>query len=439
MNQESKTNKIVILTGLPFRKQGNQSLMRFVKMLLKHSIDITMFSAGSDTRGEKVIDSELFHLYKITSLEIEFTNFLNKVVLKISKKRVKSRNYFEQIKSEDVIPPYGSYSIGNMVNKWVKFLFYLFDNVALFFNILFFQSGRVKMACVIVGYEAGYTPCGRWIAKIFRKKYINKYQGTILVATNRNKSLALKYFPQNYFSINKADLCLMVQDGTDGKYYAEQKRNRNIFNEPHGVLEYEIPAKYGNVLDKLKDKGKFILFNNASGSTWKRVDRVVRGMMKLDKNILNKVVLLTTYHAANVDDLKEYVKKNSLQDNVIFLEGVDNTESNYLLQNSDVVVMTNDFSNLGNPILEAIYYKVPLISIDDGSLDGFVTNGKDALLISLDEKFDENMAKAIERYYKDKSFYNKVRKTLNKSGAVRDLQTQQLREFKVIEKILNEC
>ena len=67
-----------------------------------------------------------------------------------------------------------------------------------------------------------------------------------------------------------------------------------------------------------------------------------------------------------------------LSQNVVFLEGLDSIECNNILRNADVVIMTNDFSNLGNPLLEAIYYKTPIISIDDGSLEGFLTNKKDS-------------------------------------------------------------
>jgi glycosyltransferase involved in cell wall biosynthesis len=192
------------------------------------------------------------------------------------------------------------------------------------------------------------------------KNILINFQGTILKATNRKKSLAVKYFPHNYFSLNKSDLCLMVNDGTDGNYYAKQRGCDNIFFEPHGVLQYKHDDEKLEILELLKKTKKFILFNNASGSTWKRPDRIVRGLLKLDKDALNDIVLITTYYGPDREELIKYTKAKGLDKNVIFAEGLNNIQCNYILQNSDVVIMTNDISNLGNPILEAIFYKIQL-------------------------------------------------------------------------------
>ena len=436
---KSKADTIIIFTGLPFRKQGNQSLIRFVNMFLSRDFEVIMYSAGHDTKGENVIDSPLFSLYKISSIGISFTILLNKVASKLKRRRSLVRNYFDQIKSEDIVPPYGNYNFTNLINKWMKYIFSLVDNMILFIYIILFHSAKIKKATVIVGYETAFTICSRWLSRVYKKKYINKYQGTILKATNRDKALALKYFPNNYFSVNKSDLCLMVQDGTDGKYYAELKGCKNIFLEPHGVFSYPHHRQYDSIINELKDRKKFILFNNASGSTWKRIDRIVRGLLKLDKDVLENTVLITTYHASNKIDLVNFVKSKGLETNVIFLEKIDSYESNYILQNAHVVIMTNDFSNLGNPLLEAIYYKIPIISIDDGSLDGFLSNNYDSLLIKLNDEFDTNMAKAIEKLYNDKELYNKLKSNMNRENQVKELSVQQDREFMVIKKLLEEC
>ena len=435
---KSDRKKIIILTALPFRKQGNQSMIRFVNMFIKREMDVTMFTAGFDDKGENAIESSLFKAFKIKSLGFTLTAFLNKKVLKLRKNKVKSDNYFVKIRSEDIVPPYGSYNLPNLINKWSKYLLYLLDNILLMPYLLLAHFSKIKDSDVVIAYEEGYTLTARLLARLFGKKYINKFQGTILKATNRNISQAIKYFPHNYFTINKSDLCIMVQDGTDGEYYARLRGCRNIFFEPHGVYIYEHTKDYKSIVDELKRKGKFVLFNNASGSTWKRTDRVIRGLANIKKELLENIVLITTYHAANRDDLVEFVKLNNLQDKVIFLDKIDPFESNYIIQKSNVVIMTNDFSNLGNPILEAIYYKTSLISINDGSLDGLVGNGKDCILINLDRDFDRNMALAIERMYSDKAFYKSVKEGLNVNRLVRELSEQQEREFKAIQVLLEQ-
>jgi len=432
-----KEKNVLILTGLPFRKQGNQSLIRFVQMFLNKGIGVCMFSAGIDDSGENVLDNDKFHLHRIISLEITFTMFLNRNLVLFKKtKKNKTQNYFDQIKSEYIVPPFGSYNLLNLLNKWTKFLLAVVDNIVLVLYLSIVHSKKLREADVIIGYEIIYTLAARVLSKLFRKKYINKFQGTILKATNRDKLLAIKYFPHNYFTINKSDLCLMVNDGTDGEYYASHKGCENIFFEPHGVSIYKHDSYSGSIVDQLKNDNKFILFNNASGSTWKRTDRIIRGLTKVKKDVLDDLMLITTYFASNRDELIEFIKLIGLENNVIFVEKIDSYESNYIIQESDVVIMTNDLSNLGNPILEAIYYKTPIISIDDGSLEGFLTNELDSILVPLNSNFDKNLALAIEKLYEDKQYYERLKMNLNKNGQVRELGVQQEREFKAIQKLL---
>jgi L-malate glycosyltransferase len=433
-----KEKRVVIFTGLPFRRQGNQSLIRFVNMFLDKGLLLTMFSAGNDERGENALEHDNFTLCKIKSFEISFSNFLNKIFGKFQKRTISTKNHFKNIKSYDVLPPYGSYTLANSFNKWFKYILTIIDNILMFFYILLFKNAIIRDCDLIIAYEINYSLCSKWFSKIYKKKYINKFQGTILKAIDRDKKKAIRYFPHNYYGINSSDLCLMVQDGTDGKYYAHERGCKNIFFEPHGVYEYKEDTMKEKNVRKLVNINKFILFNNASGSTWKRPDRIIRALLKVKKKVLDNIILYTTYHASDRDKLIAFVKDTGLEKKVIFLEKIDNYESNYILRNSDVLIMTNDFSNLGNPILEAIYYKIPIISINDGSLDGFLEDERDSFLIDLDKDFDINMAHAIERLYEDKGLYSRIKQNLNSNNQVRELSIQQEREFKVINTLLND-
>ena len=205
-------DKILIITGLPFRKRGNQSLIRFVNMFLERGIGVTLFSAGYDPNGENVIENKRLETYKIKSLEIVVTRIINEILSRIRKEHEPFLDYFHNIKSENVIAPYGNYTFANFLNKWFKWILVLVDNVFLLMYIFFKYREKVQKASVIVGYEVNYTISSRILSKIFKKKYINKFQGTILKASNRDMKIARKYFPHNLFGINKSDLCLMVND-----------------------------------------------------------------------------------------------------------------------------------------------------------------------------------------------------------------------------------
>ena len=93
-------------------------------------------------------------------------------------------------------------------------------------------------------------------------------------------------------------------------------------------------------------------------------------------------------------------------------------------------------SNLGNPVLEAIYYGTPLISLNDGSLDKYVINGENAVLLDLNGDFDIKLAEVITQFVEDKNFYSRIKENSQKNTTVHTLEEQQNKEVAQIQKVL---
>lgn len=433
---------ILIITDLPFRKQGNQSLVRFCRMFLNKGYQVTIYTTGKDDLGTLKIEDEAFILRVIPSLQsipkliggLFRRNSQSKELQNNTRLNVEN-NHFSTMKSYDILPPFGQHNFKVMLKKWISFLVSYLDNIFFLVYASLFYAKEIRNSDVIVGYEYGKAIAAKFLCIIFRKKYINKYQGTVLKAVSRNLTEAKKYYPHIFYGLTKSDLCIMVNDGTDGKFYAEKKGCKKIYFEPHGIgiADYEVNTVAPEII--VDNSNKFILFNNASRSRWKRVDRVIRALALIPENSRNDILLITSYHADDKDLLIDYTMTLGLEKNVIFLEGLDHIQSNAFIKFSDVVVMTNEMSNLGNPALEAVYYGTPVITLDDGSMDGFLQNGIDSHLITIDETMDQKMANAIELLSKDKAHYDMLKSNIDKSKKVFSLQHQQNKEIKEIEKL----
>lgn len=430
----NKQKEILLITALPFKRQGNQSLLRFVKMLTDNGNTVHMYTSGNDSNGENALGTDLLSVQRFFSIG---TSYFSRV--KIGKVKQTKSNYYKVLKSEDILLPFGNESIKTLLSKWVLYLLTLIDNV-IFLSYFYLKEKETKnkYECVL-GYECGYTLSARILSKLLKVPYINKFQGTVLKASNRNSATILKYFPSAYFGINASDLCLMVDDGTDGEYYAKVRGCKNIYFQNHGVNDKEYENVLKTNLYSLKEfEGKFILFNNASTSKWKRTDRTIRPLKLLDKSVLDKVILITTYSAPDKEALKSWVDSIGLSNNVFFLEGADHLVSNYLIQKCHLLTMTNDMSNLGNPVLEAIFYGTPILSINHNSFGSRVQNGKNAILIDLDSDFDKNYANAVTRCIEDGSYYNSLKKAAMENHSVQTLKDQQIKEMDIIEAAMEE-
>ena len=121
----------------------------------------------------------------------------------------------------------------------------------------------------------------------------------------------------------------------------------------------------------------------------------------------------------------------------IFTNSLNHLECNSLLRNSHALISTNDLSNLGNPILESIYYGIPIISLNDQSLDSFLTSDVDSKLIDINHDFDKNLALAIQQFTEDEDYYSKIKNAIKKNKTVNSLEYQQQNEYLEIQKILN--
>ena len=88
-------------------------------------------------------------------------------------------------------------------------------------------------------------------------------------------------------------------------------------------------------------------------------------IVKAIKNIDSTLVLVgreTTYS----DKIKEYIKKNNLDDKVIFLKGLSSKYLAITYQLATIFVYPSIFEGFGIPIIEALYSKTPVITTNSG-------------------------------------------------------------------------
>ena len=88
-------------------------------------------------------------------------------------------------------------------------------------------------------------------------------------------------------------------------------------------------------------------------------------IVKAIKNIDTTLVLVgreTTYS----DKIKEYIKKNNLDDKVIFLKGLSSKDLAITYQLATIFVYPSIFEGFGIPIIEALFSKTPVITTNSG-------------------------------------------------------------------------
>lgn len=102
---------------------------------------------------------------------------------------------------------------------------------------------------------------------------------------------------------------------------------------------------------------------------------LLKALNKMQQNGINGWHMLIAGSGEEEVALKEYVKKNSLEEQVEFLGWINKDKKNDLLMKSDVLILPSYNEGLPMAILEAMSYGLAIVSTDVGSINEAVNNG----------------------------------------------------------------
>jgi glycosyltransferase involved in cell wall biosynthesis len=210
-----------------------------------------------------------------------------------------------------------------------------------------------------------------------------------------------------------SDAVIVTNDGTDGK------RILQMLNVPEGRIRYWMngvdikrsPLAQGRsreVLDRELgvDRGPVLLMVSRL-APWKRVDRGIVCLKALIHNGFPDAVLLIAGDGPKRDDLQSLVGDLGLTASVKFLGPVPYDRMARYYAAADVFLSLYDVSNLANPVLEAMSFGLPIVSLDDGSTGGLLISGENCLLCALGE-IDQELPGKVRKILEDDAFARRI-------------------------------
>jgi len=107
-------------------------------------------------------------------------------------------------------------------------------------------------------------------------------------------------------------------------------------------------------------------------------------------------------------ELKKLVKKNNLQNNIIFTGFIHKEGLINMYVNSDLFVFPSLVEGFGMVLTEAMSFGIPVIATNIGGVNDVVRDDKEGILV--EPRNPSKMAKAIIRVIRDKQLYSKLQK-----------------------------
>ncbi len=214
---------------------------------------------------------------------------------------------------------------------------------------------------------------------------------------------------------------LTTDDGSNGEksyeMFCENKTLYDFYYWKNGIdrCAFQDCKKYMDLANEFTQPA--ILYV-ATVTPWKRHDRAIE-LMKILKD---RGINCNLYFAGSMPPsetekawkkkLDDMISEYNLQDRISFLGSLEKEEFLYLSKSAIACPLFQDTTNMGNVFHELLSVGAPIISLDDGSLDDFITDGENGFLV----KNMEEAADIVEKLISDSELSAKIRLKAQKTS-----------------------
>lgn len=274
------------------------------------------------------------------------------------------------------------------VGFFAKFLWWFYFQLMVFVKAqkLYLEGTRFD---VIYGYEIYGTPVAKLLSKLWKVPMVARFQGTSFgVGWERKKFRCFRAW-EHYIGLRiPADLVIMTNDGTQGDRVLQSLGvdmskvrfwlNGVDWNSFCSVLRSE------EARSSLKIGHKYVLLCVSRLVSWKRVDRSIRALPEVVKSFPD-TLLVVVGDGPERKSLEQLASKLGVQDHIRFAGAVPHAEVPKYLASADIFLSLYDWSNVGNPLLEAMMAGKCIVTLNNGDTGQFIKNGKNGILLEYED------------------------------------------------------
>lgn len=304
-----------------------------------------------------------------------------------------------------------------------------------------------SFSCVTM-YGRNWHEFHKWYSMYYMWKILNKNPETIFIATTWGMAKSYSYLKKKY-PLSKMIVVAHGLEVTRLKEGKELTAFKNVVNDSDLIL---CVSKYtkNEIIDRVDgietnhikflpngvDINRFFPVENTSGFlnrynipensniilTLARIirrkghDTVIKCLPSLIKKFPNIQYVIAGPHRKKdtyLDELKLLAKELSVENHIVFVDYIPDSDLNEIYTRSQVYVMVSrtyndigDSEGFGITFLEANACGCPVIGSTEGGIPDAVENNKNGLLVPADDI--KSLTKAIEKFLGDQSFRRKI-------------------------------
>lgn len=303
-----------------------------------------------------------------------------------------------------------------------------------------------ELSDIVYAYEIGFVPAVKKFSKHYHKRWVSRFQGTILTDLVQHASwfrkikLRMQFVDHLTALKARSDLTIMTDDGTRGNQVLALVRgtsDSSVSFWKNGVDFPEVNELSVSAYKKNHNDGDIIFCSLSRIQKWKRLDRsldIFEAFHKVYPNSHYYVIgdgeaLLSVQKLASVMGLSGVVS---------FMGALQKPQIYQLLQDSKYFLSSYELSNLGNPLFEAICCSAIVATLDNGATGEIIVDQHTGI-ISQEESYLDNATKLIALEH-DKILQNRLLiSATEKCKSVMDTWARRMEmEYSTLVNILND-
>ncbi|HEU0073995.1 MAG TPA: glycosyltransferase family 4 protein [Dehalococcoidia bacterium] len=241
---------------------------------------------------------------------------------------------------------------------------------------------------LLYGYEVHGVLAQRKVRARHPLPLVARFQGTVMYPYLRRPQSLLRKFEEVRALKTPADLYVMTDDGTRGDEVLQALNPdsagkvrfwRNGLDALAAATQETIDASEARASLGLAHDD-FVLVTATRLARWKRVDRAVDAVGKLRADGITARLLVVGDGEERIN-LERQARDLKLEDRVTFVGAVPQAEVQRYLGAADVFLSVNELSNVGNPLLEAMFAGRCVLTLDEGDTRDLIRDGETGVLL----------------------------------------------------------
>jgi len=263
---------------------------------------------------------------------------------------------------------------------------------------------------LVYGYEICGVPVAKVLSKLWLVPLVSRFQGT---------SLGLFWMKKSFWKIRRwedivglkmpVDLVIMANDGTQGDRVLrglniDMDRVRFWMNGVDWELFKLIPEKQ-KAMRILNVSGEHILLTISRLVSWKRVDRAIQPLPHV-LQAYPDTILVVVGDGPEREELELLAYELKVREHVHFEGAVPHQEIPRYLAAADIFLSFYDWSNVGNPLLEAMMARKCIVTLNNGDTGRFIKNGENGVLLEYEDL--PKLPQVIKELFADEELRNRL-------------------------------